>query len=433
MAPTALDTTEVLVVEDSRTQAMLLKESLENHNLQVRVAYDGVDGLEQMHQRTPHVVISDIAMPRMNGFDFCSLVRSEPAFADVPVILLTGLHDPMDVVKGIACGADSFLTKPYEINFLLSTIRDAVTNRQVRDPVPTGQPLAFYFNGKHHSLHIDQVQITNLLLSTYLNAIQKNTELENSLNKLNQVYEDIKKKNDELNAANDQKNQVLGMAAHDLRNPLGVIMGYCNLLRTRLEHNPDPKALVMLDKINASSAFMLGLINDMLDISIIETGTVSLHLAEVNLADLIQENLVFLSGLADKKSVHVVFKPKNVVPKMWCDPNKIAQVLNNLVTNAIKFSRPGSTVEVAIESTGTEITFTVSDSGTGITPEALKTLFHPPAKTGEKTATGLGLSIAQKIVSKHNGKMWAESKVGEGAKFFVSLPRIPSLKAMAQK
>ncbi len=339
MTTVATESLEVLIVEDSPTQALLLKNALEGQQLTVRVAIDGIDALEQLRSHPPKVIISDIAMPRMNGFDLCNQVRADPDLANIPVILLTGLTDPMDVIKSIACGADSFLTKPCELNFLLSTVRDVVANKQTREEHAPGQRLAFFFNGKHHVLHIDQVQITNLLLSTYLNAIQKNNELEQSYHKLNEVYEEIKKKNDALNALNDQKNQFLGMAAHDLRNPLGVIIGYCNLLKSKLEASIDEKSLRMLDKINASSTFMLRLINDLLDVSVIEAGTVRLHLAEVNLAELIQDNLILLRSTAENKNIQLTFQNKTGVSKVHCDSNKIAQVLSNLVTNAIKFSR----------------------------------------------------------------------------------------------
>src|SRR5690606_29359807 len=130
--------------------------------------------------------------------------------ANIPVILLTSLTDPMDVIKGIACGADSFLTKPCDITFLLSTIKDVVKNKKAVEVGSASQKLAFFFNGNHHVLHIDHVQITNLLLSTYLNAVQKNSELEESYHKLNSAYEEIKKKNDQLQSLNEQKNRFLG-------------------------------------------------------------------------------------------------------------------------------------------------------------------------------------------------------------------------------
>ncbi|MDP1836732.1 MAG: hybrid sensor histidine kinase/response regulator [Chlamydiales bacterium] len=431
---TAIESLQVLVVEDSATQALLLKESLENHQLQVWVAGDGMDALEQMRQHPPNVVITDIAMPRMNGFDFCTRVRSEAKYSHIPVILLTSLTDPMDVIKGIACGADSFLTKPCDITFLLSTIKDVVKNKQAVDVssnAGVGQKLAFFFNGNHHVLHIDHVQITNLLLSTYLNAVQKNGELEASYHKLNSAYEEIKKKNDQLQGLNEQKNRFLGMAAHDLRNPLGVIMGYCTLLKTRLaDTKVDDKFFTMLDKIYSSSGFMLKLINDLLDVAVIEAGTVSLHLSEVSMVELIQETLTLFSSLAQKKDIVLNFKPNPGVPKIQCDANKVVQVLNNLISNAVKFSRPGAIVEVGLENTRTDVTFSVTDFGIGIRPEAQKTLFQPFAQTGSigtagEKSTGLGLSIAQKIVQEHNGKIWFTSEVGKGTKFFVTLPINP--------
>ncbi len=428
MTQATLSILDILIVEDSRTQAMLLKEALEHHQLHVSTAEDGVDAIEQIRKQRPQVIISDIEMPRMNGFELCKQLRSDPNFTDLPVILLTGLTDPMDVIKGIACGADSFLTKPCEINFLLSTVRDVVHNKQTQKQCSQGQSMAFFFNGKNHTLQIDQVQITNLLLSTYLNAMQKNQELEQSLQKLNTAYEEIKKKNCELETTNKQKNQLLGMAAHDLRNPLGVITGYCTLLKTRLEGTVDQKSITMLDKISISSTFMLSLINDMLDVSVIESCTVSLHLNEVDLMELIQEDLLLLNVLAEKKGVQLIFSPKSTVPKIVCDANKISQVLNNLVSNSIKFSRPGGKVEIALEVSTNDITITITDHGTGIAPEMQQHLFQPFTQEGQigtagEKSTGLGLSIVQKIVTKHNGKISLNSKLGSGTTFSVSLPR----------
>lgn len=431
MQPTTTETLNVLIVEDSPTQAMLLKQALEEHQHNVTVAQDGVEALDELAKALPHVVISDIAMPRMNGFDFCQKVRADAKYRDIPIILLTSLTDPMDVIKGIACGADSFLTKPCEINFLMSTMHDVAQNKQTQTQKVTGQPLAFFYNGKYHSLQIDQVQITNLLLSTYLNAIQKNNELELSYRQLTDVNTEMLKKNEELSRLNNQKNQFLGMAAHDLRNPLGVIIGYSQLLKQKLEGTVEDKSLQMIEKINVSAAFMLRLINDLLDVSVIESGKVSLHLADVNLPDLIQDNLSFLMSIAEKKQIKLVFNNKHRKVKVLCDPNKIAQVINNLVTNAVKFSKNASVVEVDLETTPTEVIVAVKDHGMGMSPETQAQLFQPFSKgsigtAGEKS-TGLGLAIVQKIVKEHKGKIWIESKLGEGSSVYFSLPYVAKM------
>ncbi len=412
---------EVLIVEDSATQALALKTSLESQNMKVRVAKDGLEAIDELHRALPQVIVSDIAMPRMNGFELCRQVNLDPNTKDIPVILLTNLADPMDVIRGIASGADSFLTKPCDTNFLVSTIQDVIQNKQTRQDKNHGQPLAFFFNGQHHVLQINQVQITNLLLSTYLNAVQKNNELEESVHKLNLALEEIKKKNDQLETLGQQKNQFLGMAAHDLRDPLGIIIGYSNMLKTRLEKSSDENTLKMLDKINKSSAFMLHLINGLLNVAAVESGTVALHISDVDLSELVKENLIFLNNLAEKKSIILKYAGKDSIPKIRCDATKVSQVLNNVVANAIKMSKYGGTIEVSVTNTDKEATISVKDFGVTLAPETVKQNFAPP--TMSTASPDLGLAIAFKIVSEHKGKLWVTSEAGEGTIYFVSLPR----------
>lgn len=432
MNTTKIDHTNVnvLVVEDSTTQAMLLKETLEAHHLIVNLAQDGKEALEQMKKNAPNIVISDIEMPNLNGYDLCRHIKTDPAFKGIPVILLTNLTDAMDVIKGIECGADSFITKPFEINFLLSTIQDVLQNKKLHNELPPGKQLEFFFGGQRHMLQVNQVQITDLLLSTYSNAIQKNSELEQAYRKLNRLYEEIERKNKELNNLNQQKNQLLGMAAHDLRNPLSIILGYSDLLQSHLKGKIESELLRMLDRIKNSSSFMLQLINDLLDISIIESGTVNLHLSQANLSELIEENIVFLREIAEKKNIKLSFLSNKLLPPILCDANKISQIIHNLVGNAIKFSKPGDTVQISLEPSEKYIIMAVKDHGMGIPPESKERLFQPFSKVsaigtaGEK-GTGLGLAIAHKIVAEHKGKIWVESQVNKETTFFVSLPLKP--------
>lgn len=422
----------VLVVEDSPTQALFLQESLEEFHIHARIAIDGLEALQEIKRSLPDVIISDIQMPRMDGYELCKRVKEEFAPKNIPVILLTSLSDPMDVIRGMESGGDSFLTKPCQINFLLSTIWDVIKNNQLNRETSLKRQLEFFFQGKHHSIQTNHEQISGLLLSTYSNAIQKNLELEKAYSKLNQVYEELKQKNQELKKLNQQKNQFLGMAAHDLRNPLGVITEYSRLLIMTLEGKTDEKSLKMLTRIKASSALMLDLVNDFLDISVIESGIVSLRLSSVDFPNLVQENLSILKPLADKKGVYLSFKCPSDTPTVNCDPSKIIQVLNNLVTNAIKFSYPGQTIDIEVIPHEKKLELQVRDQGMGIAPEFKERLFQPLSKgglagtAGEK-GTGLGLVIAHKIIEAHKGSIQVESKVGEGSVFLVTLPYEPEI------
>lgn len=421
-----LEKMNILIVEDSLTQALLLKNSLENHQFHVRIAKDGVEALQMMQETLPNIIISDIEMPRMNGYEFCKNVKSTPNFKNIPVIVLTNLSDPMDVIRGIECGCDSFLTKPCEIHNLLSTIWDARENAKLHSK-DSHQKLGFFFKGKHHQIQVNQDQIIGLLLSTYSNAIQKNLELEQAYHKLNLVLEELQKTNEELKKLNQQKNQFLGMAAHDLRNPLTVISGYSDMLIGIPGEKTDEKLVKILQRIKSSSTMMLQLINDLLDISVIESGTVSLHLAPVDLPLLIQENLALLRNLANQKKIELKFSHPDSFPKVNCDANKVTQILNNLVSNAIKFSEVGSSIEIALTLSDKAAILSVKDFGMGLSDQAKERLFQPFSKSnstgtaGEK-GTGLGLAIVHKIVTEHKGKIWVESEAGKGATFYVALP-----------
>ncbi len=424
-----LENVDILIVEDSPTQVLVLRELLTMHKMIVRVAVDGIEALHILREKLPQVVISDIEMPKMNGYELCKMMKADPVLKKIPVILLTNLKDPLDAIRGIECGANSFLTKPCDTSVLLSTIKNALENKELNSDDKSKYQMEFFFSGQKHLIQVDQVQITELLLSTYANAVQKNTELESAYKRLNQLYDEVKKKNLVLSDLNTQKNKFLGMAAHDMRNPLGAIASFCDLLLTKAE-TLDTKSRKIIEHIKHASCYMLQLINEFLDISVIESGTVTLNIVEVDLSDLILESLEFLTEIADKKQIHVRFKYDKIQSKIFCDPNKVIQVITNLVINAIKFSPPKSEIEIILEPSKFEMTIIIRDHGTGISTETKKKMFQPFMKgesygTGGEQGSGLGLAIVQKIVAEHHGKIRVESELEKGTTFYVTLPTKP--------
>jgi signal transduction histidine kinase len=239
---------------------------------------------------------------------------------------------------------------------------------------------------------------------------------------------EIAQKNAELAGLNTLKNQFLGMAAHDLRNPLTVVNTASSFLlddSSRLlsaEQRQD-----FIRRINANGEFMLKLINDLLDVAKIESGRLDLELATGDLCGLIEENLTMNRILAEKKSIRLDFTPECGLPLSRFDRGKVEQVLNNLISNALKFSAPGTAVTVQASRVNDSVVVSVRDHGQGIPAEELDKLFKPFGKTtvrgtaGEKS-TGLGLAICRKIVEGHGGRIWAESEPGKGSTFSFSLP-----------
>ncbi len=258
-------------------------------------------------------------------------------------------------------------------------------------------------------------------------AVDLYEELSRMNNELVNMHRELAKKNSALDELNKLKNEFLGIAAHDLRNPLGVIMGYSDALLDESEGALSDLQKMMLQEILSSSRFMLGLLNDLLDLSAIESGKVKLELVKSDLVSLVKKNVGLNNVIAHKKNINIGFSKTDDVPEILIDPSKIEQVLNNLISNAIKYSRTGTGINVTISKSTTEIIVSVADQGQGVPKEEVNNLFKPFQKisvkstSGEKS-TGLGLSIVSNLVRAHNGKIWVESEVGKGSTFYFSLP-----------
>lgn len=418
---------EILVVEDSPTQALKLKYILEKQDYLVRLATNGVEGLEAIAEKRPTLVISDVLMPEMDGYEFCTRIKNDPELSAIPVILLTTLSDPQDIIRGLESGADNFLNKPYSEEALLSRIKYILINMDVRTRMRTGMGIEIYFANKKHYLTSERIQIIDLLLSTYENAVEKNRELEQANKKLRMVQEEIERSNEQLKRLNEQKNMLLGMAAHDLRNPLYLIEGYSDFLLKDSAAALSDDQRTVIAAIHGSSTFMVGMINDLLDVHKIETGKMELKLEVADFARILH-NVIERQGFAVRtKGVEISTAIPDGIPHFLFDPARIEQVMGNLLDNAIKFSFAGARIEVTVQYDDNEVRFSVRDYGPGIPEKELGRLFKPFSTTsvkptGNEKSTGLGLAIAESIVTRHHGRIWVESEEGKGSQFSFALP-----------
>jgi two-component system, OmpR family, sensor kinase len=252
-------------------------------------------------------------------------------------------------------------------------------------------------------------------------------ELSRLNNDLVNMQRELSKKNRELDELNKLKNQFLGIAAHDLRNPLGVIMNFSDFLLEDLEKELSGDQLTMLNAIQTSSEFMLHLLEDLLDITAIESGKLNLDIQKVDLLDLIQKNVHLNANIAAKKNISIQVEVTEHIPTVNIDTNKIEQVLNNLISNAIKFSLSNTTIKIKISQFENEVNVSVIDQGPGIPAHEIDKLFKPFQKTsvkatGGEKSTGLGLSIVRNIVQGHGGEVSVQSEIGVGSTFCFSLP-----------
>lgn len=244
-------------------------------------------------------------------------------------------------------------------------------------------------------------------------------------NELVDLQRELAKKNAELERLNQEKNRFLGMAAHDLRNPLHAILNYVDFLMSDYPITTEQR-IEFLGVIRSSSEFMSQLIDDLLDVAVIESGQLKLDYSAVDLNALAREVTAMNQTLASRKQIQIELT-MDPFPAMVLDRTKISQVLNNLISNAVKFSEPASEVKVQLQREDGSVLISVQDHGPGIAADELANLFRPFQRgrargtAGEKS-TGLGLMIVKRIVEGHGGQIWVESRLGEGSTFYVRLP-----------
>jgi sigma-B regulation protein RsbU (phosphoserine phosphatase) len=203
----------VLIVEDSLTQALKLQHLLEQHELKVITATNGKEALAKLAASIPTLVVTDINMPEMDGYELCQRIKDDAASRELPVILLTSLSDPEDILKGLECGADNFIVKPYDEEFLLSRIRHVMANLELRKQAHGQEPTEIFFAGHKYKLTADRIHSIDLLLSTYETAVHKNLELTRAKETLETQAEELREKNaqmtEELEMARDLQNAFL--------------------------------------------------------------------------------------------------------------------------------------------------------------------------------------------------------------------------------
>lgn len=449
---------KVLIVEDSPTQAEQLRYILESHGYKTRFAGDGKQALELIASQKPTVILSDIVMPGMDGFDLCRKIKADHRFRDVPVILLTALSDPEDVLKGLECGADNFVTKPYDEKYLLATIRHLLLNAEIRKTSRPQTGIEILFRGEKYFIASERQQILDILLSTYETAIMKNEQLrkaQEELTALNESLEKrVKERTSELLAEveerrkaeeeikrlnNDLERRVAERTArleeanmdlqsfnysisHDLRSPLRAISSFSTMLFEDNSDKLDAESRDLLNGVVSNARKMKDLIEDMLVFS--RASTQDLTLTEIDMSELARSAAEELKPFCRGRNVS--FEVGNL-PPAYGDRTAIGQVFSNLLTNAVKFTLPkeAARIEVGAEDRRGERVYYVRDNGVGFDDNYAHKLFGVFQRlhsAQEFEGTGIGLAIVKRYVAKLGGRVWAEGRKDEGATFYFTLP-----------
>ncbi len=451
---------EILVVEDSPTQAARVRRLMEVHGYRTRLAANGRQALLALAERKPSLVLSDVVMPEMNGYELCRAIKADPSLRSTPVILVTSLIDPKDIVTGLECGADNFVRKPYADEYLLRRIEHVLINQRLRggDGQRMELGIMVYLAGQKHFINAERQQILDLLVSTYEQAVSVNEELQaremqiSELNaklarraaELEQINAEIARKNLELQRASGMKSEFVANMSHELRTPLNAIMGYSEMLKDGLLGELVERQRSAAGAIFDAGMHLLSLINDILDLSRIEAGRMELELDTADVEELLHNSITMLRARALAHQIDLRVELDDA-PPLLLDRRKARQIVYNLLSNAVKFTPDGGVVTLRAQRVGEPMAegmlqvvegppcaggwleIDVADSGIGIAEADMGRLFKPfsqldSAPSRKHEGSGLGLALVKQLVQLHGGSLAVHSRRGGGTTFKVWLP-----------
>ena len=372
-APFQISGRKVLIVDDDRLNIRVLSGILKGDGYVLAEAHSGETALLVYPNFRPDLVLLDVMLPGIDGFETCRQLRQIHGEKAAPVIFITAKSESDDVVEGLTAGGVDYLPKPFKPKEVVARVRTHLQNQILSE---------------QRSMLVEQ-----------------------------------------LRKANAAKNRFLGMAAHDLRNPLGSIRGIAEFLREGAVGPMSQEQLDLIDTIHSASQSMLDMVNELLDVATIEAGELKLSTEVHDLGKLIAKSVSMIAREALKKQTRVTFEEPSGSVMLTIDPAKMKQVVDNLLSNAIKYSPPGSTILAFVSSNTTNSTcsFAVRDEGPGIPDDERDKLFKDFSRlsskptAGEKS-TGLGLAICRKIVDAHHGMIVVENLPERGCEFRVTLP-----------
>jgi len=360
----------ILIVDDDRLNVRILMGILRPEGYVIQEAHSGEEALAIYDEFKPDLVLLDVIMPGINGFETCRALKARYGDTGAPVIFITAKSESDDVVEGLAAGGVDYLPKPFKSREALARLRTHLHNRVLNE---------------------QQRQLVA-----------------------------------QLSAANTAKNRLLGMVAHDLRNPLASIRGLTDFLADGSLGSLQPEQTEVVKMIQDTSQAMLTMVNELLDVSVIESGELKIEAEERPIADLLTKSVYLNNINAAKKGSHIEVDAM-VDAVLRIDADKIRQVVDNLLSNAIKFSPPNSTIKVSLQHDHGEYSVLVRDQGPGIPEGERHKLFKDFGQTsvkptaGEKS-TGLGLAICKRIMESHGGRISAENMPGGGSVFKITFP-----------
>ncbi|MBR2290902.1 MAG: hybrid sensor histidine kinase/response regulator [Prevotella sp.] len=361
---------KILIVDDVMSNVLLLKILLTNEKFQVCTANCGNACIEQARKEHPDLILLDVMMPDISGFDTAVIMKKDPELKEIPIIFLTALNTPADLVKGFQVGANDFLTKPFNKEELVMRVMQQIS-----------------------------------LVAAKRIIEQQNAELRATLSNRDKMYSVI---------------------AHDLRSPMASIRMVLNLVvQSSTPETVGPELYTLLDQANRESEEVHDLLDNLLKWTKSQTGRLNVVTQDLDLNDIIPGVVDIFEMIAQTKKITLDLQRPDTPIVVRADNDMLKTVVRNFMSNAVKFSPEGSTIEILMAKEGDFAKVSVRDHGVGIAADRIGSIFHKGETTygtGGEEGSGLGLQLCQDFARKNGGDCTVESVEGQGSTFSVLIP-----------
>ncbi|MBC5796120.1 MAG: hybrid sensor histidine kinase/response regulator [Sphaerospermopsis sp.] len=391
----------ILVVDDNPINLKLLDYTLSAAGYNVKMEANGLNVIQKVDDIMPNLILLDIMLPDISGFEICEQLQADPRTQSIPIIFMTALADTMDKVKGLSLGAVDYITKPFQKEELLARVR------------------------------------THLHLQSLITSLERqNQELRQLTQRNEDLEQRVAERTAELQAALEKekelsqlKSRFITMASHEFRTPLAIISSSSGILQKFSDRLSAERKEQHFQTIQNTIKHITQILDDVLMINRAEAEKIELHLEASDIIAFCRHLKEEIETTSNQHTINFYLDLGEEIMENYLiiqfDEKILRQILTNLLTNAIKYSPSHNLVNFSLTKNNNQILFKISDRGIGI-PEAdqanLFEPFHRASNVGTIAGTGLGLSIVKKCVDLHQGKINVESRAGEGTTFTVSLP-----------
>jgi DNA-binding response OmpR family regulator len=450
-AESLLGPKKILAVDDSLTYLEELGDILRGEGYDVILARSGEEALEMASAQAIDCILLDRLMPGLGGTETCRRLKASEHLRDIPVIMLTGTEDQASMIEGLSVGADDYVLKSNAIEVLKARVRVQLRRKQSED-----QNRRIRAELMSKELEAAEARAARELAQSRAELLaileQKNNDLAAANATLLENQRQIAEKNRQLEAASHLKSEFLANMSHELRTPLNAIIGFSELLKDGIKGPLTDGQLSYVVEIFNGGLHLLSLINDILDLSKIEAGRMTLDLEPVNVAELLQTSLRIVHEKAVDRQIRLTLHVACNDRQLHADPRKLKQIVYNLLSNAVKFTPGKGEVRISagiVERAAAHVhapkdmatrelplpagdathflEIKVCDTGKGLSADELQQLFEPFLQLGsalskEHEGTGLGLALVKRLTELHGGSVGVASAPGRGACFTVWIP-----------